>query len=245
MKKIIKYCFDKWWRPLLFFGLTTLIFVISEIVQNHKFINYSFILFTIGLLGLLISTIYQLTKRKWLYAFLTILTFGLGIFGFFLLVFAQFWLNQIMPDKYADNLTIPDNIEFNLPLGDGWEIRPDSILKLNRKEFDFELYKSFQPGLYEYDIWLSKIDSGTVFLKVFEITHNDRLSEDRLTKSSEIRVGNNEEEIKRFGTKYHFTIYEGDWGKPYGTRFEIWYRPDNGQERKLTEKNYIIEGWQH
>jgi hypothetical protein len=42
-----------------------------------------------------------------------------------------------------------------------------------------------------------------------------------------------------------FTIYEGDWGKPYSARFEIWFIPDNGgKERKLVEKNYKVEGWQ-
>ncbi len=109
---------------------------------------------------------------------------------------------------------------------------------------DFELFHSFQPGLYEYEIWLGKIDSGTVFLKVYEITKNDRLSKDRLTNRSSIRVENSTDEIKKFGTQDHFTIYEGDWGKPYAARFEVWYQPDKGKERKLTEKNYKIEGWQ-
>jgi|SRR5690606_16637962 len=245
MTKFLTYCFDKWWRPLLFFGLTTLIFGISEIVQNHRLIDYSFYLFALGLLGLLISTVYQLIKRKWLFAFLTISAFGLGIFGFFLLAIAQFWTSQLMPDRYADNLTIPNDIEIYDPIGDGWNIRPDSILQLDRKNLDFELYKSFQPGLYEYDIWLGKIDSGTVYLKVYEITKNDRLSKDRLLKRSSVRVENPNEEIKRFGTQDHFTIYEGDWGKPYAARFEIWFQPDKGKENKLTEKNYIIEGWQH
>jgi hypothetical protein len=40
------------------------------------------------------------------------------------------------------------------------------------------------------------------------------------------------------------TIYEGDWGKPYAARFEVWFKPDNGgNEQKLFQKNYKIEGW--
>ncbi|HLU17815.1 MAG TPA: hypothetical protein VKZ76_07185 [Edaphocola sp.] len=248
MTKILKYFFDKWWRPLIFFGLTSLIFVISEIIQNHRLIDYSFYLFALGLLGLLISTVYQLTKRNWLFASLTILTFGLGVFVFFILAIAQFWLIQSMPDRYADNLKIPDNIEIFEPKGDGdgyYNIEKETdTLSDEPQLYDFELYRSFQPGLYEYEIWLSKIDSGTVFLKVYEITKNDRLSENRLTKRSSIRVGNTNKELKKFETSEHFTIYEGDWGKPYAARFEVWYQPDKGQERKLTEKNYIIEGWQ-
>jgi hypothetical protein len=136
---------------------------------------------------------------------------------------------------------MPENIILFEP---NMNIRPDSILKATRKNLDFELYNSFQSGLYEYDIWLSKIDSGIVYLKAFEITQNNRLSMERLTARSSIRVGNKSEELKRFGTKDHFTIYEGDWGKPYAARFEIWFKPDNGNKRKLSEKNYKIEGWQ-
>jgi hypothetical protein len=248
MTKILEYCFGKWWRPLFFFGLTALIFIICEIVQYHSIIDYSFYLFVLGLIGLLISTVYQFTKRNWLFSFLTILTFGLGIFGFLLLAIAQFWLIESMPDRYADNLKIPENIEIFEPKGDGdgyYENQADTdTLTIEPKLYHFELYRSFQPGLYKYEIWLSQIDSGTVLLKVYEITKNDRLSESRLTTSSSIRVGNTNKELKKFETSKHFTIYEGDWGKPYAAKFEVWYQPDKGKERKLIEKNYIIEGWQ-
>ena len=37
---------------------------------------------------------------------------------------------------------------------------------------------------------------------------------------------------------------EGDWGKPYGARFEVWFKADNeNEEIKLLEKNFVIEGW--
>ena len=50
--------------------------------------------------------------------------------------------------------------------------------------------------------------------------------------------------MKKFGTNDHFTIYEGDWEKPYGARFEVWFKADNeNEEIKLFEKNYVIEGW--
>ena len=40
-------------------------------------------------------------------------------------------------------------------------------------------------------------------------------------------------------------IGEGDWGKYYAARFEVWFDPDSGApERKLLEKNFKIEGWQ-
>ena len=51
--------------------------------------------------------------------------------------------------------------------------------------------------------------------------------------------------IERFGAKAGFTIYEGDWGKPYAARFEVWFEPDSGKDqRKLAERVFKIEGWQ-
>jgi hypothetical protein len=48
-----------------------------------------------------------------------------------------------------------------------------------------------------------------------------------------------------FFSNTHFTVYEGDWGKPCAARFEIWFVPDSGApERKLMEKVFKIEGWQ-
>ena len=107
------------------------------------------------------------------------------------------------------------------------------------------MYNSFQPGLYEYDIWINSKERGIAYLKAYEITKNIELSSDRLKKRSSIRIEKTNDSIVRFGTKDIFTIYEGDWGKPYAARFELWFKPDNGgAERKIIEKNYKIEGWQ-
>lgn len=244
MSRIFKYCFDKWWRPIIFLGLTTAIAGISVIILKSTLFDYSAILFAIGLVGLIISTVNQLVKRKWLFAFLTILTIGLGVIGFFLLLVIQFSINQSTPDTFANRLKIPVDIEIYEPKSNGWDDRPDSIFQIDGKELDFELYKSFQPGLYRYDIWIGKIESGTVYLKAYEITQNDRLSKYSLTERSSIRVGNPTDEIKRFGIQEDFTIYEGEFGQPYAARFEVWYKPEKGKRRKLTEKNYKIEGWQ-
>jgi hypothetical protein len=95
-----------------------------------------------------------------------------------------------------------------------------------------------------YDFWIGKIESGSIYLKAFEITQNLGLSADRLPKSSSISIYNPTDSIIKFGTNSDFTIYEGDWGDSYAVRFEVWFKPDNGaKERKLYSKNYKIEGW--
>ncbi len=150
-----------------------------------------------------------------------------------------------MPDKYANKLIIPKNIKIYLPSDTSF-----SVKNLDTTP-DFQLYNSFQPGLYSYSIWTKRIDSGYCYLKAYEVTHNDPLSVDRLEERSKIEVFNPSDTLKRFdmgndnyNSKKFFTIYEGDWGKPYAARFELWYVPANGgQERKLIEKNFKIEGW--
>ena len=98
--------------------------------------------------------------------------------------------------------------------------------------------------MYEYDLWINSKESGIIFLKAYEITKEIELSNPELKERSMIRITNTNGLVQKFSTKDDFTIYEGDWGKPYGARFEVWFKSDNNKkERKLYEKNYIIEGW--
>lgn len=146
-------------------------------------------------------------------------------------------------DHFADSLTIPTDIDIEYPMDlDFDKNRPDSMLNLKPVENNFVLYNSFQPGLFEFDLWYAPKTTGTVYLKAYEITQNTRLSVDRLKNQSSIQVfpGDTLQLIK---TEHHFTIYEGDWGKPYAARFEVWFEDIEGNNFKITEKNYIIEGW--
>jgi len=245
MIRVIKYCFEKWWRPILFWFLSCLIFGLSEILQNKSFGNFAFLIFGIGLIILLISSIYHFANRKWLTGFLSLGIFGGTIFLFIVYSVAMFWIEQDRPDTWADNLKIPTNISINIPVDLDMEgNRPDSLSNKTMTNTDFQLYNSFQRGLYEYDIWTGKIESGTIYLKAFEITQEYALSTNRLPQSSSVKMYNPSDSIMKFGTTSYFTIYEGDWGKPYAARFEIWFKPENGgKEKRLLTKNYKIEGW--
>jgi hypothetical protein len=175
---------------------------------------------------------------------------SLGIFGGTIVAFlvyqmAMFWMVQEQPDEWAQNLQIPTNIQLDNPVDIGFDNhRPDSISNRPVNQTDFQLYNSFQPGLYEFDFWTTKIEPGTIYLKAFEVTQGYALSTDRLPESSSVKVFNPTDSIKKFGTTSHFTIYEGDWGQPYAARFEVWFKPDNGEpEIKILHKHYKIEGW--
>lgn len=241
--------FNSWWKPILFWGISIVFLIVANIFKNPIFTKICFVLFGLGLLVLLISIFYQLSKREWLKTIITLFLFGGTIFLLIISLVVMFFVEQDTPDTWAENLTIPKNIQIDNPVDMDFDIgvdgkKPDSITNRIVKQTEFQLYNSFQPGLYEYDFWIGKIESGRVYLKAFEITQNEALSNESLPKSTSISVYNSTGSIKRFSTANDFTIYEGDWGQPYAGRFEVWFKPDNGQkERKLFSKNYKIEGW--
>lgn len=243
---IKKYMLVKWWVPILPFLLTALLFVYLLLSTNEVLVKISDYSLLLCVLILLIAGIWQLVKGKWYLAIIQIAILILGIIG---VLYLSMFLSFFGPDTdtFSDNLKIPENITIESPL----ESRSATLSSIQRdsihsivQEPRFQLYRSFQPGLYEYDIWIKTMQSGTVYLKAFEITQEIELSKIRLKEMSSILITNTFDRLKKFGTSGHFTIYEGDWGKPYGARFEVWFIPDDqNDEIKLFEKNYIIEGW--
>lgn len=109
----------------------------------------------------------------------------------------------------------------------------------------FRLITGMQPGIYGVAYSLNPGEPGSVYLKAYEVTKGTPLSVARLKERSKIRMTWSTNSSERFGAKAGFTIYEGDWGKPYAARFEVWFEPDSGKpERKLAERIFRIEGWQ-
>lgn len=249
MRKYFLSFFNDWRKPIYFLIIAILLLASSNFFKSLIFENICFFVFGLGLLATLISAFYQLSKKKWLRSIITFFLFGATICVFSFYVLILFFIEQSTPDTWADNLTIPKNIQIDNPVDLDYYAkfesqRPDSITNRSVEKIDFQLYNSFQPGLYEYDFWIGKIEKGTIYVKAFEITQNEPLSKDRLQRSSSVKIFNPTNIIKKFSTTDDFTIYEGDWGKPYGARFEVWFKPENGKaERKLFSKNYKIEGW--
>ena len=145
---------------------------------------------------------------------LGVLIFILAI-GVFLILMVKYLEIQSQPDGFADNLKIPENIQISYPKNDGEDRKQlDWPPFAPGQTTDFQLYNSFQPGLYQFDFCTGKIESGKIYLKTFEITQNYALSESRLSKESSIRINNDTDHILCFGPDSEFTIYEGDFAKP-------------------------------
>lgn len=244
----VKVFFNNWIYPVIFFGATLIIFFFSgfENARSHYFQNIASIIFCIGLLLLIVSSIFQFFRKKWREGLLSFVILIGGIIFVLIWTFIYaFVIPTIDGDKWADNLEIPKNIELNKPIDLTFIVPIDDSVRNIKKQFtDLQLYNSVQKGIYQYDFWIGKIEKGTIYLKAFEITQEIELSEDRLKGKSEIPVFNPGDSIVKFGSLKDFTIYEGDWDKPYAARFEVWFKSEaTGRERKLFQKKYIIEGW--
>ena len=246
LKSVFKFCFDKWWRPLLFYVVALILFFVALQFGDDMIVKWAIACSLFSLLLLGISVLYQLFYKRWIKAIVTAVIIGSTIAAVFFYMATMFFIETIDGDHWADNLEIPANVPIEYPIDLNYDdSRPDSVSMSERRTPDLQLYNSFQPGLYEYDFWYGKIKKGTIFLKAFEITQNVPLSKDRLPERSMLQVVNATDSIMKFHSEYHFTIYEGDWGKPYASRFEVWFRPESGgKERKLFSKNFVIEGWQ-
>ena len=114
-------------------------------------------------------------------------------------------------------------------------------------EPSIQLRTRYQPGMYQAASWVNPGEAGTVYLKAFEVTGNVPLSQKQLKFETEERIGWSDDPSELFLANSKFKIYEGDWGKPYAARFEVWFTSDSGKgdDRKLTEQNFQIEGWMH
>ena len=118
---------------------------------------------------------------------------------------------------------------------------PDTVV---RGPDEFTLRNGMQPGIYNLTLRINPGEPGLVYLRAFEATKGTRLSGGRLKDASNERIGWSNDPEEKFLYENGFTIYEGDWGKPYAARIEVWFRPDSGKpERKLMERVCKIEGW--
>lgn len=233
MKKLVTDYLTKWYIPVFvafIFGLSS-IYIISLPYKIAFYLALILPFTTLCLSGIL--GIIRFFKKQYLFGILQVTaTTALAIAGIMFLAFHMMFYPY---DFYADNLEIPKNLKLDVPrnaVSDNFE-----------KQTDFKLYNGMQPGIYSYDVSIIINEKGTVFLKAFEVTKNDPLSMENLKSRSSLKV-NASDTIMHYRLKDDFTIYEGDWSKPYAARFEMWFKSDTtGKETKLTQRIYKIEGW--
>lgn len=236
IKKQIIAFLNNWKLSLLILLLTGMFYFLGLMSEKKIFVEISERIYFISVIITILSGVYALIKLQFLR--------GLGLIGVVILALVS--LGSILMfypnDFFADDLEIPKNIRFEKPLGN-FEIldRTDSVTIFKESNLNFNLVNFFQQGTYDYYIWFKPTQTGDIFLKIFEITQNTPLSKERIESESRIQVKSGEDSLKLY--QQHFTIYEGDWGKPYGARIELWFKPIRGKSFRVLQKNYVVEGW--
>jgi hypothetical protein len=234
-KRIITFL-NNWKLSLLILIITGLCYYLGLLSENKFFVKFTEWTFFISIILTFISGVYALVRLQFLK--------GLGLIG--IVVLMLFFVGSILMfypnDFFADDLEIPENIKFKKLLGSLEVIdKTDSVQIYKKINLNFNLVNSFQPGIYDYYVWFKPNIKGNIFLKIFEITQNTPLSNERIESASRIRIKLGEDSLKLY--QHHFTIYEGDWGKPYGARVELWFEPVNRKSFIVLQRNYIVEGW--
>ena len=144
-------------------------------------------------------------------------------------------------DTFGKDHPIPEGMVYEIPkeADDPVEYIIDTFITGNC----LQVWNGIQGGIYQYWFSYPPLPDGEVFLRCFESTENIELSASRLREASTVAVKDHNE----FGTvvdKQQFTIYEGDWGDYYAARIEVWHQDANtGEETKLMEKTYRVDGW--
>ena len=213
------------------------------------------ILLLITLITLPVSWIVLLVNKRWWrciasFAASVVIAVLSGGALFFTILEAMF-----APDTstFGKDHPIPADLEYNLPLQRyHWDdslaasvyVDPDSVVvdTLNADSY-LQIWNGSQGGIYNYDFYYGPLPAGEIYLKCFEVTEDIPLSDYRLKKASKVKI-NGTSTFSKLVDKQRFTIYEGDWFDYYAARIEVWFKDaKTGDEKKLLEKVYRVEGW--
>lgn len=139
------------------------------------------------------------------------------------------------------NIEIPENLTFEKPIEFLTYQQIDSLKKNRVNEEKILVIGDGYSG-YNFYMWHKPIEKGEIYIKAFELTQNVQLSEWKLNNRTKHKISELSEDYIFY--EGNTVIDEGTFEHYYPTRFELWFKSENsGIEKKLTEKSYIIDGW--
>lgn len=145
------------------------------------------------------------------------------------------------PDSKFTNVVIPKEMNFGKPIESLQNSQIDSIVNTKINKEQIVVVGSGYTG-YEFFMWHKPVEKGKLFIKAFELTQNIRLSEKKLNARTENIIEEIDDEYRMY--RGSTVIDEGTFNKYYPVVFELWFRSiQTGEEKKLAEKKYIIDGW--
>ena len=234
--------FVKFWWIFPIVNLVSALLIVPS--ANHNLWGLTsalFIVFVVLLVVQGIIFIYCLCKKEWWQSVGSAIGCIVCFIAFYIISFIYLIVSSSQPDPFGKEHPIPEGMEYEIPLN---ENAPVEVIVDGFSEKEcLQVWNDFQGGLYQYSFYYPELPDGDVFLRCFEVTENIELSTSRLRKASTVKVIDHTE-FGMIADKQNFTIYEGDWGDYYVARIEVWHKnASSGEETKLLEKIYRVEGW--
>lgn len=234
--------FVKFWWIFPIVNLVSALLIVPS--ANHNLWGLTsalFIVFVVLLVVQGIIFIYCLCKKEWWQSVGSAIGCIVCFIAFYIISFIYLIVSSSQPDPFGKEHPIPEGMEYEIPLN---ENAPVEVIVDGFSEKEcLQVWNDFQGGLYQYSFYYRELPDGDVFLRCFEVTENIELSTSRLRKASTVKVIDHTE-FGMIADKQNFTIYEGDWEDYYAARIEVWHKnASSGEETKLLEKIYRVEGW--
>jgi hypothetical protein len=142
------------------------------------------------------------------------------------------------------NKELSDVLKYEKELADNGTIPVLDYYPFKLDSAYFQILDGMQPGIYVIQATVKPDRQGIVYTKVFDVKTNQQLSVDRITPRTKREIGWSKAGRTLFQYESELTVYEGDWDHQYQARFEIWFKDNNGQEKKLAEQIRLINGWE-
>ena len=149
--------------------------------------------------------------------------------------------NENVGDEKFYNVEIPKKWSFEKTIQFLNYRQIDSLEKLKVDENKILIIGNGYSG-YDFYMWHKPTEKGELYIKAFELTQNVQLSERKLSDRTKNEIVDLSDKYKLYSG--NTVIDEGTFENFYPTRFELWFKSNSsGIEEKLTEKNYLIDGW--
>ena len=118
----------------------------------------------------------------------------------------------------------------------------DSLLPLPQTP-RLQLAESSSRGIYHLTIWLPKDArrDGHYQIRAFEYNTGTELALDR---DPTLKPESGYELANAFVLENpDFMVYTGDWGQYYGSRWQVWFVPNQGEKELVCEQLFLMQGW--
>ncbi len=139
------------------------------------------------------------------------------------------------------SIEVPEDMNFEKPIEFLTDKQIDSLESMDVNQEKIIVVGNGYNG-YNFYMWHKPTAKGEIFVKAFELTQNVQLSEEELAERTKNQITDLGSAFKLY--KGSSVIYEGTFSNFYPTRFELWFKSESSDiEKKLTEKNYLIDGW--